>query len=53
MKRYAYILTDLNGGESCINSFIHKHPSIFNRREDPMICLTYLLIYYANPGLWD
>jgi recyclin-1 len=53
MKRYAYILTDLNGGESCINSFIHKHPSIFSRREDPMICLTYILIYHANSGLWD
>lgn len=41
MKRYSHILHDLNGGESCIRSFIRKH-SIFNHRENPMACLTYI-----------
>lgn len=41
MKRYAYILYDLNGGESGIRIFIRKHPSIFHNKEAPMACLTY------------
>ena len=41
MRRYAGILFDLNGGDSCIKSFIRKHPSIFNQKENPMTCLTY------------
>ena len=42
MKRYSHILDDLNGGESCIRSFIRKNPSIFNHKENPMVCLTYI-----------
>lgn len=41
MKRYAHVLYELNGGESCIKAFIRKHPSIFNHKEDPLPCLSY------------
>jgi len=40
MKKYANILVNLNGGESCMRTFARKHPSIFNHKENPMKCLT-------------
>lgn len=40
MRKYAHILDELNGGQSCIQMFIRKHPSIFIYKENPMKCLT-------------
>jgi recyclin-1 len=41
MKKYAHILDELNGGQSCIQMFIRKHPSLFIYKENPIKCLTY------------
>jgi len=48
MKKYAHILFDLNGGESCMRTFARKHPSIFNHKENIMKCLTYVLQAITN-----
>lgn len=45
MRKYAHILDELNGGQSCIQMFIRKHPSIFIYKENPMKCLTYASVY--------
>ena len=42
MKRYANVLYELNGGESAIQTFIRKNLDIFNQKESPNLCVTYL-----------
>lgn len=44
MKKYALVLNELNGGESCMQLFVQKHPTIFLEKENPMTCLTYALL---------
>jgi recyclin-1 len=43
MRKYAFVLHELNGGDACMRSFANKHPSMFYQKENPMACLTYPL----------
>jgi recyclin-1 len=53
MSRYAHVLFLLNGGQACIQLFVHKHPLLYEREElgNPMDCFEYASSLQSLPFL--